>query len=198
MLRRPELRTALPGPIASSLIERDSVAMSPSFTRAYPFVMDHGEGCWATDVDGNTFLDFTAGIAVCSTGHSHPRVVEAITDQARRFLHMSGTDFYYRGEIELAERLASAMLPGTAARVFFTNSGAEAVEGAMKLARHRPTQLPGLLRRVPRPHDGGALADRQQGDPAAAIRPAASERLPRALPGRVARDRQRRSAGEHR
>jgi len=136
MLRRPELRTDLPGPIASILIERDSAAMSPSFTRAYPFVMDHGEGCWATDVDGNTFLDFTAGIAVCSTGHSHPRVVEAITDQARRFLHMSGTDFYYRGEIELAERLAAAMLPGAAARVFFTNSGAEAVEGAMKLARY--------------------------------------------------------------
>ncbi len=110
--------------------------MSPSFTRAYPFVMDHGEGCWATDVDGNTFLDFTAGIAVCSTGHSHPRVVAAITEQAARFLHMSGTDFYYRGEIELAERLAARMMPGTAARVFFTNSGAEAVEGAMKLARY--------------------------------------------------------------
>ncbi|HYW26937.1 MAG TPA: acetyl ornithine aminotransferase family protein [Terriglobales bacterium] len=136
MLRRPDVRTDLPGPNASRLIERDSVAMSPSFTRAYPFVMDHGEGCWATDVDGNTFLDFTAGIAVCSTGHSHPRVVRAITDQAGRFLHMSGTDFYYRTEIELAERLAAAMLPGTPARVFFTNSGAEAVEGAMKLARY--------------------------------------------------------------
>jgi len=136
MARRPEIRTPLPGPDAARLIERDSVAMSPSFTRAYPFVMDHGEGCWATDVDGNTFLDFTAGIAVCSTGHSHPRVVEAITAQARRFLHMSGTDFYYRVEIELAERLAARMLPGSAARVFFTNSGAEAVEGAMKLARY--------------------------------------------------------------
>jgi 4-aminobutyrate aminotransferase len=136
MLRRPEIRTELPGPIAASLIERDAVAMSPSFTRAYPFVMDHGEGCWATDVDGNTFLDFTAGIAVCSTGHSHPRVVAAITEQAGRFLHMSGTDFYYRAEIELAERLAERMMPGVAARVFFTNSGAEAVEGAMKLARY--------------------------------------------------------------
>jgi len=136
MVRRPERKTTLPGPIAASLIERDAVAMSPSFTRAYPFVMDHGEGCWATDVDGNTFLDFTAGIAVCSTGHSHPRVVAAITEQAGRFLHMSGTDFYYRGEIELAERLAAGMMPGVAARVFFTNSGAEAVEGAMKLARY--------------------------------------------------------------
>jgi 4-aminobutyrate aminotransferase len=134
--RRPLIRTPLPGPNARRLIERDSGAMSPSFTRAYPFVMDSGEGCWVTDVDGNTFLDFTAGIAVCSTGHSHPRVVEAITRQAARFLHMSGTDFYYRVEIELAERLATRMMGEVPARVFFTNSGAEAVEGAMKLARY--------------------------------------------------------------
>jgi 4-aminobutyrate aminotransferase len=136
MQRRPDVRTPLPGPDATRLIERDAVAMSPSFTRAYPFVMDRGAGCWVTDVDGNTFLDFTAGIAVCATGHAHPRVVEAITDQAGRFLHMSGTDFYYRVEIELAERLAGRMMPGLPARVFFTNSGAEAVEGAMKLARY--------------------------------------------------------------
>jgi 4-aminobutyrate aminotransferase len=135
-MQRPLVRTPLPGPKAAALIERDSAALSPSFTRAYPFVMDHGEGCWVTDVDGNMFLDFTAGIAVCLTGHSHPRVVEAIIEQARRFLHMSGTDFYYRGEVELAERLASRMQPGGPARVFFTNSGAEAVEGAMKLARY--------------------------------------------------------------
>jgi 4-aminobutyrate aminotransferase len=109
--------------------------MSPSFTRAYPFVMERGEGCWVTDVDGNQFLDFTAGIAVVSTGHSHPKVVAAIEEQARRFLHMSGTDFYYRSEIELAERLEAKILPGTPAKVFFTNSGAEAIEGAMKLAR---------------------------------------------------------------
>jgi 4-aminobutyrate aminotransferase len=109
--------------------------MSPSFTRSYPFVMDHGQGCWVTDVDGNRFLDFTAGIAVVTTGHSHPRVVAAIKHQADRFLHMSGTDFYYAPEIELAERLEARILPGTPARVFFTNSGAEAIEGAMKLAR---------------------------------------------------------------
>ena len=139
--RRPALVTELPGPLASDLIERDAHALSPSFTRPYPFVMDHGEGCWATDVDGNVFLDFTAGIAVNTTGYSHPRVVEAITDQARRFLHMSGTDFYYRQEIELAERLTAACLPGQDARVFFTNSGAEAIEGAMKLARYA-TQRP--------------------------------------------------------
>src|SRR5437879_2610647 len=136
MLRRPRLTTALPGPVASRLIERDSVAMSPSFTRAYPFVMERGEGCWATDVDGNTFLDFTAGIAVNTTGFSHPKIVAAIEEQARRFLHMSGTDFYYRSEIELAERLEAKILPGTPAKVFFTNSGAEAIEGAMKLARY--------------------------------------------------------------
>ena len=141
---KPEIKTPLPGPKAAELIARDARAMSPSFTRSYPFVMDHGEGCWVTDVDGNRFLDFTAGIAVASTGHSHPRVVAAIEEQAHRFLHMSGTDFYYRPEIELAERLEAKILPGTPARVFFTNSGAEAIEGAMKLARYttnRPSYI---------------------------------------------------------
>src|ERR1700694_4483966 len=133
--RRPHMKTALPGPKAAELIARDARAMSPSFTRAYPFVMERGEGCWVTDVDGNRFLDFTAGIAVVTTGHSHPKVVAAIEEQARRFIHMSGTDFYYRSEIELAERLEAKILPGTPAKVFFTNSGAEAIEGAMKLAR---------------------------------------------------------------
>jgi 4-aminobutyrate aminotransferase len=141
---RPLIQTPLPGPKAAELIARDAKAMSPSFTRAYPFVMERGEGCWVTDVDGNRFLDFTAGIAVVSTGHSHPRVVAAIEEQARRFLHMSGTDFYYRSEIELAERLEARILPGTPAKVFFTNSGAEAIEGAMKLARYatgRPSYI---------------------------------------------------------
>ncbi|HEV3100887.1 MAG TPA: acetyl ornithine aminotransferase family protein [Candidatus Dormibacteraeota bacterium] len=142
--RRPSIRTPLPGPKAAELIARDARAMSPSFTRAYPFVMQRGEGCWVTDVDGNSFLDFTAGIAVVTTGHSHPRVVAAIEEQAKRFLHMSGTDFYYRSEIELAERLEAKILPGTPAKVFFTNSGAEAIEGAMKLARYatgRPSYI---------------------------------------------------------
>ncbi|HYL08560.1 MAG TPA: acetyl ornithine aminotransferase family protein [Candidatus Udaeobacter sp.] len=141
---KPEIKTPLPGPKAAELIARDARAMSPSFTRSYPFVMDHGEGCWVTDVDGNRFLDFTAGIAVASTGHSHPDVVAAIETQARKFLHMSGTDFYYRPEIELAERLEEKILPGTPAKVFFTNSGAEAIEGAMKLARYttnRPSYI---------------------------------------------------------
>ncbi len=142
--RRPQMKTAIPGPKATELIARDAKAMSPSFTRAYPFVMERGEGCWVTDVDGNSFLDFTAGIAVVTTGHSHPRVVAAIEEQAKRFLHMSGTDFYYQSEIELAERLEEKILPGTPAKVFFTNSGAEAIEGAMKLARYatgRPSYI---------------------------------------------------------
>jgi len=133
--KKPFLQTPIPGPKAAALIARDARAMSPSFTRSYPFVMDRGEGCWVTDVDGNRFLDFTAGIAVVTTGHSHPKVVEAVEEQARRFLHMSGTDFYYQSEIELAERLEAKILPGIPAKVFFTNSGAEAIEGAMKLAR---------------------------------------------------------------
>src|SRR5579864_328244 len=132
---RPQIKSPLPGPKAAALIARDARAMSPSFTRSYPFVMERGEGCWVTDVDGNRFLDFTAGIAVASTGHSHPKVVAAVVEQAQRFLHMSGTDFYYQSEIELAERLEARILPGTPAKVFFTNSGAEAIEGAMKLAR---------------------------------------------------------------
>ena len=142
--RRPKIAMPLPGPKAAELIARDAKAMSPSFTRAYPFVMDHGEGVWATDVDGNQFLDFTAGIAVNTTGFAHPRVVAAIQEQAHRFLHMSGTDFYYRTEIELAERLEAKILPGIPARVFFTNSGAEAIEDAMKLARYatgRPSYI---------------------------------------------------------
>jgi 4-aminobutyrate aminotransferase len=133
--KKPFLQTPIPGPKAAALIARDARAMSPSFTRSYPFVMDRGEGCWVTDVDGNRFLDFTAGIAVVTTGHAHPKVVAAVEEQARRFLHMSGTDFYYQSEIELAERLEEKILPGTPAKVFFTNSGAEAIEGAMKLAR---------------------------------------------------------------
>jgi len=141
---KPEIKGPLPGPKAAELIARDAKSMSPSFTRSYPFVMDHGKGCWVTDVDGNRFLDFTAGIAVVTTGHSHPKVVAAIKEQADRFLHMSGTDFYYTSEIELAERLENRILPGTPARVFFTNSGAEAIEGAMKLARYasgRPSYI---------------------------------------------------------
>lgn len=135
-LRAPHLVTSLPGPRAAAWIARDDQVLSPSYTRDYPLVMARGSGCVVEDVDGNLFLDFTAGIAVTATGHSHPEVVAAITDQAQRFLHMSGTDFYYGPEIELAERLAR-LAPGDAPkRVFFTNSGAESVEAALKLARY--------------------------------------------------------------
>src|SRR5436309_5378418 len=131
----PRLRTELPGPRATVLLERDKRFMSPSYTRIYPLVVARGSGAVIEDVDGNLFLDFTAGIAVNSTGHCHPKVVAAITDQAHKLLHMSGTDFYYEPQIDLAQRLADAgPWPGRR-RVFFTNSGAEALEAALKLAR---------------------------------------------------------------
>ncbi len=110
--------------------------MSPSYTRMYPLVVARGYGSTIEDVDGNRFLDFTAGIAVNSTGHCHPQVAAAIADQAQKLIHMSGTDFYYTPEIELAERLVRLAPGATRKRVFFTNSGAESVEAALKLARH--------------------------------------------------------------
>ena len=132
----PQLVTQLPGPRAAALIARDDQVLSPSYTRDYPLVAHRGRGCALEDVDGNLFLDFTAGIAVNATGHAHPKVVAAITEQSERLLHMSGTDFYYQPEIELAERLAR-LAPGDAPkRVLFTNSGAESVEAAIKLARY--------------------------------------------------------------
>jgi len=132
----PKLVTELPGPKAKELIERDHKVTSPSYTRGDPLVMDRAIGCVAIDPDGNHFLDLTAGIAVTSTGHSHPYVVEAIKAQAERFLHMSGTDFYYEPQVRLAERLAeSAPMPGKK-RVFFTNSGAESIEASLKLSRY--------------------------------------------------------------
>ncbi|NLI82965.1 MAG: acetyl ornithine aminotransferase family protein, partial [Deltaproteobacteria bacterium] len=108
---------------------------SPSYTRIYPLVAESGDGVWVRDPDGNTFLDFTAGIAVCATGHCHPRVVEAIREQAGRLLHMSGTDFYYTPQIHLARSL-TALAPGAGPwKAYFGNSGAEAVEAAFKLSR---------------------------------------------------------------
>ncbi|MGI8905783.1 MAG: acetyl ornithine aminotransferase family protein [Candidatus Sumerlaeaceae bacterium] len=132
----PEVKGRLPGPKSRAIIDRDKAVMSSSYTRDYPFVMDRGEGCLVWDADGNRFLDMAAGIAVCSTGHSHPHVVNAITEQASRFLHMSGTDFYYEVQVRLAERLFKYAPIKGKKRVFFTNSGAESIEGAIKLARH--------------------------------------------------------------
>ncbi|MBW2017758.1 MAG: acetyl ornithine aminotransferase family protein [Deltaproteobacteria bacterium] len=134
-MKQPVIKTALPGPRASELIETDHTYVSPSYTRAYPLVVKKAEGVWIRDVDENLFLDFTAGIAVCATGHCHPKVVEAIKEQAEKLLHMSGTDFYYVPQIKLAERIAS-LAPGEGGKkVYFGNSGAEAVEAAFKLAR---------------------------------------------------------------
>jgi 4-aminobutyrate aminotransferase len=139
--RSPKLKTDLPGPKACSLIERDRAVTSPSYTRGYPLVAARGEGCMIEDVDGNVFLDLTAGIAVTNTGHCHPKVVAAIQAQSNQLIHMSGTDFYYEPMVELAEQLAQrAPFPpnaqGLRAKVFFSNSGAESLEGALKLARY--------------------------------------------------------------
>ncbi len=135
-MKRPTIKTSLPGPKASELIQIDQAYVSPSYTRAYPLVARDGKGVWIKDVDNNQFLDFTSGIAVCSTGHCHPEVVKAIKAQADRLLHMSGTDFYYEPQIALAEKLSS-MAPGRGKKkIYFGNSGAEAIEAAFKLARY--------------------------------------------------------------
>src|SRR5579862_969473 len=131
----PAIRTELPGPMGRAMLERDERYMSPSYTRIYPLFCSRGSGAVIEDVDGNLFLDFTAGIAVTSTGHCHPQVVAAIQDQAAKLIHMSGTDFYYEPQIDLAQRLAESAPGTTPKRVFFTNSGAEALEAALKLAR---------------------------------------------------------------
>ena len=132
----PHILTPLPGPRARAIIERDQAVISPSYTRCYPLVASRGEGAVVEDVDGNRFLDFNAGIAVASTGHCHPEVVQAIQQQAARLIHMSGTDFYYENMVELAEKLGALAPGGVARRVYFGNSGTESIEAAMKLARY--------------------------------------------------------------
>ncbi|MCX8138592.1 MAG: acetyl ornithine aminotransferase family protein [Gemmataceae bacterium] len=131
----PEIRVEPPGPQAQEWLRRDAARVSPSYTRVYPLVVERASGCVVQDVDGNLFLDLTAGIAVTATGHCHPQVVASIQRQAERLIHMSGTDFYYPQQAELAERLAR-WVPGSGPKkVFFCNSGAEAIEAALKLAR---------------------------------------------------------------
>jgi 4-aminobutyrate aminotransferase len=135
-MKLPRLVTPLPGPKAKRIVDLDHEFLSPSYTRDYPLVAKAGRGALVEDVDGNTFLDFAAGIAVVATGHCHPEVVAAIQKQAAELIHMSGTDFYYPGLVELAQRLA-AIAPGSEAkRIYFGNSGTEAVEAALKLARY--------------------------------------------------------------
>lgn len=132
----PEIKTAIPGPKAKAIIERDDRIASPSLIKVVPLVVERGEGVWLYDVDGNRYLDFMAGIAVCSTGHAHPKVVKAIKDAADKFLHICLTDFYYDASTRLSEKLASLVPDMGKTKVFLTNSGTEAVEGAIKLARH--------------------------------------------------------------
>jgi 4-aminobutyrate aminotransferase len=132
----PKIVTELPGPKARAVIESDRQYISPSYTRSYPLVAKSGSGTIVEDVDGNRFLDFNAGIAVCSTGHCHPDVVRAIQKQAERLIHMSGTDFYYEQMPQLARKLESLMPGGKSWRCFYGNSGTEAIEASLKLARY--------------------------------------------------------------
>src|ERR671910_1092316 len=140
----PDIKTPLPGPKARAIIERDARVVSPSYTRDYPFVIARGDGAIVEDVDGNVFLDCAAGIAVNSTGVSHPDVVRAIVEQAQKFIHMSGTDFYYEPQVRLAEELASIAPIAGDVRTFFANSGTEATEAAIKLARYH-TKRQGII-----------------------------------------------------
>ena len=135
-MNAPDIKTPLPGPNAKAIIDRDRQFVSPSYTRDYPFVIARGEGAVVEDVDGNRFLDCAAGIAVNSTGVSHPDVVRAICEQAQKFIHMSGTDFYYEPQVRLAEQLAALVPIDGPVRSFFGNSGTEATEAAIKLARY--------------------------------------------------------------
>jgi 4-aminobutyrate aminotransferase len=132
----PRIVTPLPGPKAQAIIESDQRYISPSYTRSYPLVAERASGAIVEDPDGNLFLDFSAGIAVVSTGHCHPDIVRVIQDQAASLIHMSGTDFYYRQMPELASKLSSLIPGGKDWRCFFGNSGAEAIEASIKLARY--------------------------------------------------------------
>lgn len=134
-MKTPHIKTELPGPKARALIARDTAVVSPSYPRDYPFAMSHGRGAEVWDVDGNRFLDFMAGIAVCSTGHSHPKVVAAVTEAAQKFLHIS-SDYLHEGQVALGERIAELAPMGEPAMSFFAQSGTESVEGALKLARY--------------------------------------------------------------
>ena len=134
-MRSPDIQTVLPGPKAQALIARDRPVSSPSYPRDYPFVMAKGRGAEVWDVDGNRYLDFMSGIGVCSTGHAHPQVVQAIKDAADDFLHIS-SDYWHERMTRLAERLNALDPVGEPAQVFICQSGTESVEGALKLARY--------------------------------------------------------------
>ena len=183
VMKAPDIKTALPGPNAKAIIDRDRKYVSPSYTRDYPFVIARGEGAVVEDVDGNRFLDCAAGIAVNSTGVSHPEIVKSIAEQAAKFIHMSGTDFYYEPQVRLAEELAAIVPIAGDVRTFFANSGTEATEAAIKLARYH-TKRPRhhrVSRRVPRAFARVAVADREQGRAAPRLRPADARRVSRAV-----------------
>jgi 4-aminobutyrate aminotransferase len=135
--RKPEIKTALPGPNGRAIIEADAKWVNPAYPRpAFKLVAERAKGVWVEDVDGNIFLDCNAGVAVCSTGHCHPEVVRAIQDQAAELIHMCGTDYYYRQMPELARKLDEIVPISGPTRTHFANSGTEAVETALKLAMH--------------------------------------------------------------
>src|SRR5438552_8107309 len=135
--KRPEIKTELPGPNARKIIAADAEYVNPAYPRPdFKLVAERAQGVWVEDVDGNTFLDCNAGVAVCSTGHCHPEVVRAIQDQAAQLIHMCGTDYYYRHMPQLAKKLDEIVPVPSPTRTHFANSGTEAVETALKLAMH--------------------------------------------------------------
>jgi len=136
-MERPEIRTELPGPKAKKWLEKDKLFISPSYPRSYPAVIERGQGVWVWDVDGNKYLDVNAGIAVCVTGHCHPEIVKVAQEQTAKLIHMSGTDFYYPYQVQLAEKLAEIVPGAQNKRAFLTNSGTESNEAAMKLVRYK-------------------------------------------------------------
>ena len=135
-MKIPNIKISPPGPKAKEILEKDHLYTAPAYGRVYPLVVKQGRGMAIEDVDGNRFLDFMAGIAVVSTGHSHPAVVKAIEEQARKFLHICGSDFYYEPMVELAEKLNQLASGSSPKKVFLTNSGTEAIEAAIKLTRY--------------------------------------------------------------
>src|SRR5258707_1455054 len=156
-MKAPEIKTPLPGPKARAIIDKDAKFVSPSYTRDYPLVIARGEGAVVEDVDGNVFIDCAAGIAVNSTGISHPEVVKAIADQAAKFIHMSGTDFYYEGQTRLAEELSKIVPIDGDVRTFFGNSGTETTATARKISRYH-TKLPHLTAILSSLHGRSPLA----------------------------------------
>ena len=195
-MQTPHIRTELPGPKARALIARDAAVISPSYPREYPFAMSHGRGTEVWDVDGNRFLDFAAGIAVCATGHSHPQVVAAVKDAAEQFLHIS-SDYWHERMVRLGERLGEVAPFGEAGDdlhlpVRHRGGGGRAQARAL---RQRAAALPRLHRRIPRPHDGLAQLHLEQVHPAEGLLPDHAGRHPRAVPEPVAPALRRRRPG---